>query len=66
MDQVMHIVKLIEFSFLKKEVEESGQQSKNLDCQNRRLEHLVEVLNDQNNICECIMSLFSLFLDISL
>ena len=35
MDQVMNIEKLNKFHFLKKEVEEFGQQSKNLDDKTR-------------------------------
>ena len=36
-----------------------GQQSKNLDCENRRLEHKVEILKDSNDVCECIIALRS-------
>ena len=40
---------------LKKEVQEFGQQGKDLVCENRRtLEHIVEILKDQNNACEWI------------
>ena len=59
MDQVLDIVKLNNFVFLKKEVEEFGQQSQNLDCENRRLEHKVEILKNPNNICECITTFYS-------
>ena len=44
MDQVMDIVKLNKFHLLKKEVDQFWQQSKNLSCENRRLEHKVEIL----------------------
>ena len=43
MDQVMDIVKLNKFHLLKKEVDQFWQQSKNLSCENRRLEHKVEI-----------------------
>ena len=39
MDQVMNLVKLNKFNLLKKEVEEFGQQRKNLDSVNKRLEY---------------------------
>ena len=58
MDNEMDIVILWQikrnlFNLLKKEVQEFGQQSKNLICENRRtLEHMVEILNDLNNVCE--------------
>ena len=55
----MDIVELNKFDFLKKEVEEFVQQSKNLDCQNRRLEHKVEIFKNQNDVCECIIVLNS-------
>ena len=57
MDQMMNFVKLNEFNLLKKEIEEYGLQRKNLDNQNRRLEHTVEILND-SNVCECIIALY--------
>ena len=44
MDQVMDIVKLNKFHLLKKEVDQFWQQNKNLSCENRRLEHKVEIL----------------------
>ena len=44
MDQVMDIVKLNKFHLLKKEVDQFWKQSKNLSCENRRLEHKVEIL----------------------
>ena len=40
----MYIVKLNKFNMVKKEVEEFGQQRKNLDRENRRLNHSVEIL----------------------
>ena len=55
----MNIVKLNKSNFLQEEVEEFGQQSKNLDCDNRRLEHKVEILKDPHGICECIFALCS-------
>ena len=30
-----------------------------MDCENRRLEHKVEILKDPNNACECIIPLYS-------
>ena len=59
MDQVVKIVKLNQFNLLKKEVGEFGQLSKILDRQNRRLGDIVEVLNDQNDVYECIVVLYS-------
>lgn len=59
MDQVVEIVKLNQFNLLKKEVDEFGQLSKILDRQNRRLGDIVEVLNDQNDVYECIVVLYS-------
>ena len=59
MDQVVKIVKLNQFNLLKKEVDEFGQLSKVLDRQNRRLGDIVEVLNDQNDVYECIVVLYS-------
>ena len=55
----MDFVKLKKFNFLKKEVEERGQQSKNLDCENRRLENKIETLKDPNDVCKCIIALSS-------
>ena len=55
----MDIVKLKDFNLLKKEAEEFGQQSKTLDSENRKLEHLVEILKDPNDF-ECMIILFSL------
>ena len=60
MDQVMDIVKLNIFNFLKKGVEEFWYQSKNLDYENRRLEHKVEILKDNCDVCdvyECIIAI---------
>ena len=59
MDQVVKIVKLNQFNLFKKEVDEFGQLSKILDRQNRRLGDIVEVLNDQNDVYECIVVLYS-------
>lgn len=59
MDQVVKIVKLNQFNLLKKEVDEFGQLSKILDRQNRRLGDIVEVLNHQNDVYECIVVLYS-------
>ena len=59
-DRVMDVVKLDKFKFsTKKEVQEFRQQSKNLDRENRKLEHKVEILKDPN-VCECIIGLCSL------
>ena len=55
----MDIVKLTKFNFLKEEVEEFGQQSKNLYCENRRLELKIEILKDPNDNCKCIIALYS-------
>ena len=30
-----------------------------MDCENRRLELKVEILKDQNHVCECIIALYS-------
>ena len=43
-DLEMYIVKLNKFNMVKKELEEFGQQRKNLDRENRRLNHSVEIL----------------------
>ena len=40
---------------LKKEAEELGQQSQNLGCENRRLEHIVEILKNLKNVCRCFL-----------
>ena len=42
-----------------KEVEELGQQSQNLDCENRRAEHKAEILKSRDNVSECINALYS-------
>ena len=55
----MDIVKLTKFNFLNEEVEEFGQQSKNLYCENRRLELKIEILKDPNDNCKCIIALYS-------
>ena len=54
----MDIIKLKKFNFLMKEVAELGQLSKNLDCENRRLDHVVEILKNLNDVCECIVALY--------
>lgn len=59
MDQVVKIVKLNQFNLFKKEVDEFGQLSKILDRQNRRLGDIAELLNDQNDVYECIVVLYS-------
>ena len=41
-----------------KEVEELGQQSQNLDCENRRVEHKAEILKSRD-VSECINALYS-------
>ena len=46
----MYIVKLNKFNMVKKEVEEFGQQNKNFDSENKRLEHSVEVLQGPNGV----------------
>ena len=55
----MDIVKCNKFNVLKNEVYKFGQQSKNLNCESRRLEHKVETLKDPNDVCECIIALNS-------
>lgn len=50
MDQVLDIEKLEEFNLLRIEVREFGQQSKSLYCHSRRLEHIVDILKDPNNV----------------
>ena len=52
MDQVMEIVNLNYFTLFKKGVEELGQQSNILDCENKRLELKVKILKDSNDVCE--------------
>ena len=59
MDQVMDILKLSKFNFLKNDTEKFGQQRKNLDRRNKSLEYKVEKLKDLNNVCECIIALYS-------
>ena len=51
----MDIVKLNKFNFLKKGVGEFGQQCKYYDCENGKLEYKVEILNNPNDVCECII-----------
>ena len=36
------------------------QQSKNVDTESRRLEHLIKFLKDSNNVCEFIIALVAL------
>ena len=52
MDQTMDIFKLNKFNFLQKKVEEFGNQRKNLDRENSRLEQKVEIFKDTNDVCE--------------
>ena len=59
MNQVLDIVKLNKFNILKKEDEEFGKQIKNLNCENRRLGHIAEILKDPNDVSECIINLYS-------
>ena len=47
---VMYMVKLNKFSMVKKKVKEFGQQNKNFDSENKRLEHPVEVLQGPNDV----------------
>ena len=49
-DLAMYIVKLNKFNMVKKEVEEFGQQNKNFDGENKRLEHSVQVLRGPNDV----------------
>ena len=49
-DLAMYIVKLNKFNMVKKEVEEFGQQNKNFDSENKRLEDSVEVLLGPNDV----------------
>lgn len=60
MNQIMDIVKLNEFNLLKKEVDQFGPQSQTLDCENRRLKHLVKILKNLNDVYKCIIALLSL------
>ena len=46
----MYIVKLNKFNMVKKEVEEFRQQNKNFNSENKRSEHLVEVLQGPNSV----------------
>ena len=50
----MDVVKLNKF----KGVEEFGQQNENLDCENRKVEHKVEILKDPNDVFECTASFY--------
>ena len=43
LDRIIDLQKLKEFNVLKIEVKKTGQQSKNLDSENRRLEQLVKI-----------------------
>ena len=49
-DLATYIVKLKKFNMVKKEVDEFGQQNKNFDNENKRLEHSVEVLQGPNDV----------------
>ena len=42
-----------------KKIEEYEEQSKNFDRENRRLEHRVELLKNPNDVCKCIIALYS-------
>ena len=57
MDQVMDIVKLNKFNFLKK-TDEFRQQSKNVNHENMRIEHAVQILKSPNDVCECNCFIF--------
>ena len=48
MDQVMDFITIKKFIFFKEEYEEFGQQNKTLDCEKKRLEHKLELLNHLN------------------
>ena len=45
-------------------VQEFGQQNKNQDSENRRLEHLAELLKNPNDVCECVTALLFLHVNI--
>ena len=45
-------------SWFFKNVEEFGQQSRNLDCENRRLKLKIEILENRNNVYECKIVLY--------
>ena len=53
----MDIVKLNKFNFLKK-TDEFRQQSKNVNHENRRIEHAVQILKSPNDVCECNCFIF--------
>ena len=59
MNQVLDIVKLNKFNILKKEDQEFGKKIKNLNCENRRLGHIAEILKDPNDVSEYIINLYS-------
>ena len=60
----MSFEKCNKFNLLKKIVKELGQESKSLDIENRILEHLVGILKNSNDACECIITLSSLNVNI--
>ena len=71
----MDIDKHTEFNLLKKEVEEFRKQRKSLESENKALKQLVETLKDPfvtpfrdgnyaNYVCECVMALLSLSVNI--
>ena len=45
-------------------VQEFGQQNKNQDSENRRLEHLAELLTNPNDVCECVTALLFLHVNV--
>ena len=49
-DLAKYIVKRNKFNMVKKEVEEFGQQRKNFESENRRLDHSVDILRSPNNV----------------
>ena len=57
---IWDIVKLSKFNILEKEVEELGWQSKNLDRENKRLEHKIEIFKDPNDACQSMIALYPL------
>ena len=58
MEKVPDFEKLKEFTFFKGGVEVFEQQSKSVDSESRRLEHLVETLKDSNDTCKCSQMFF--------
>ena len=58
-DNLSHALKLNKFDFLKKEVEEFGQKSKKFESWKQKTKHKAEILIDLNDVCECIIALYS-------